>query len=87
MANKVKLYQIRGYYIKERNKFPLYVECKASKIEDALEKAYSDVGSRHKVKRDRIFIEKKTGIKEIDLSEARNPEFEDLQKADFEIQK
>lgn len=85
MADGIKLYQVKGYFIKGKDKIPLTFECRALKETDALEKAYSEIGSRHRVKRDRIFIDKKTGIKTIPMEEGREPEFVDIESEDFVI--
>ncbi|MHA2253807.1 MAG: 50S ribosomal protein L18Ae [Candidatus Kariarchaeaceae archaeon] len=80
---EIKLYQITGYFVKNRKKIPLHVECRASKIEDALERVFSEIGSRHRVKREEIFVTKDTGIIEIERSS--KPIFNELDKEDFKI--
>jgi len=85
MSNGVKVFRVTGYYIKIKKKIPVVFECRATSEENALEKAYSEIGSRHRVKRDRIFIEKDGGINEISVEEAREPEIAELDSEDFVI--
>ncbi len=80
-----KIYRVSGYFIKNKRKIPINVECKASKIEDALERVYSEIGSRHRVKRTEIFIPKKGGLKEIKLEDAKKTLFKDVEKDNFKI--
>ena len=83
--SEAKLYRISGYYMKLKTKVPLSFECKALKVEDAIEKAFSEIGSRHRVKRDRIFIAKKTDITEITVDEAKDPQYKEMDEENFEI--
>lgn len=85
MAEIANIYRISGYYIKVKTKIPFIFECRAYKVENALEKVFSELGSRHRVKRDRIFIERDKGIKTINAEDARNPEFLDMNADDFVI--
>ena len=59
MTEQVKIFRAKGHFIKNRKKIALSAELRAIKIEHALEKLYSEIGSRHRVKRSEIFIPKK----------------------------
>ncbi|MHA2090986.1 MAG: 50S ribosomal protein L18Ae [Candidatus Kariarchaeaceae archaeon] len=80
-----KIYRATGHFVKNKRRIPLQIECRASKVEDVLEKVYSEIGSRHRVKREEIFIAKKGGIVEISLEEASKLVFSDVDKDDFKI--
>ncbi len=75
MSGEVKTYRVRGRMLLSHDRFPewrnftLYV--RALKPEHALEKVYSDLGSRHKLKRYHIKIEK---IEEVPLEEVEDLE-------------
>lgn len=85
MADEYKIYKANGYFLKKKKRINLSVECRASKVEHALERIYSEVGSRHRVKREEIFIAKKGGIEEIPIEEAKSSVFSDVDKEDFKI--
>ena len=89
MTDNYKIYKITGEFVKTQTKsrIPLMMEVRAAKEEDALERVYSEIGSRHKVKRREIFIPKKGGIVEISSEEARNKIFKDMDSEDFIIYK
>jgi len=59
--SQVKTYKVTGYLKKGGRKITFVKELKAVKESDALEKIYSETGSRHKAKR---FDIKVTEIKE-----------------------
>jgi large subunit ribosomal protein LX len=59
--SQVKTYKVTGYLRKGGRKISFTKELKALKESDALEKIYSETGSRHKAKR---FDVKITEIKE-----------------------
>ena len=59
--SQVKTYKVTGYLKKGGRKISFAKELKALKESDALEKIYSETGSRHKAKR---FDVKITEIKE-----------------------
>ncbi len=80
-----KIYRATGYFFKNKRKIPLHVECRASNVEDVLEKVYSEIGSRHRVKREEIFVAKKGGIVEIPPEEASKLVFSDVEEDDFKI--
>lgn len=89
MTNEFKIYRVTGEIVKSqlKTKIPMMMEVRAMKSEDALERVYSEIGSRHKVKRRDILIPKKGGIVEISAEEANNRIFEDLDQPDFVIYK
>ncbi|MHA1708134.1 MAG: 50S ribosomal protein L18Ae [Candidatus Heimdallarchaeaceae archaeon] len=60
----VKTYYIRGEFKKRKKRIPFGKYIRASTKENALEQIYSIIGSKHKVKRNLIFVEPKN-IKEI----------------------
>lgn len=80
-----KIYRVTGYFTKNKRKIPLNVECSAIKVEDALERVFSEIGSRHRVKREEIYINKKGGLVEISAEEAKKSIFSDVQQKDFVI--
>ncbi len=66
----VKIYRVKGRMMLSHDKFPEWrkfeVYVRAVKKEHAVEKVYSDLGSRHKLKRYHIRIEK---VEEVPLEE------------------
>jgi large subunit ribosomal protein LX len=62
--SSVKTFHIRGEFKKRKDKIPFGKYVRALNVEDALEKVYSIVGSKHRVKRNMIYINAKD-IKEI----------------------
>jgi large subunit ribosomal protein LX len=62
--SSVKTFHIRGEFKKRKDKIPFGKYVRALNVEDALEMVYSIVGSKHRVKRNMIFINAKD-IKEI----------------------
>ncbi len=68
--SEVKVFRVTGTMLishdrfPQRRKFTLYV--RALKPEDALEKVYSELGSRHKLRRKHIKVE---DVKEVSLEE------------------
>jgi len=71
--SEVKIFRISGFALFSHDKLPEWrkfvVEIRALKKEHALEKLYSEFGSRHKLKRSHIKIVK---IEEISPEEARS---------------
>lgn len=71
--SEVKIFKIRGRMLLSHDRFPewrdftLYV--RALKKEHALERVYSELGSRHKLKRYHIKIEE---VKEVSLDEVED---------------
>jgi len=66
--SSVKTFHIRGEFKKRKEKIPFGKYVRALNFEDALEVVYSLVGSKHRVKRNLIFIDTK------DIKEIKNPE-------------
>ncbi|MEB3780500.1 MAG: 50S ribosomal protein L18a [Desulfurococcales archaeon] len=71
--SEVKIYRISGVMMISHDKFPEWrkfsVYVRALKPEHAIEKVYSDLGSRHKLKRYHIKIEK---VEEVPLDEVED---------------
>jgi large subunit ribosomal protein LX len=66
--SSVKTYHIRGEYKKRKRKIPFGKYVRALNIEDALEQVYSVIGSKHRVKRNVIYINSE------DIKEITDPE-------------
>ncbi|NPD89205.1 MAG: 50S ribosomal protein L18a [Asgard group archaeon] len=66
--SSVKTYYIRGEFKKRKRKISFGKYVRALNIEDALEQVYSVIGSKHRVKRNVIFINPK------DIKEITDPE-------------
>jgi large subunit ribosomal protein LX len=66
--SQVKTFEITGYIKKSGRKITFAKNLKALKKSDALEKIYSEIGSRHKAKR---FDVKVTNVKE--MEQAKEP--------------
>ncbi len=66
--SSVKTFHIRGEFKKRKDKIPFGKYVRALNVEDALEVVYSIVGSKHRVKRNMIYINAK------DIKEITNPE-------------
>ncbi|MEM0225482.1 MAG: 50S ribosomal protein L18Ae [Thermofilaceae archaeon] len=70
MAREVKVFRIAGYMnlyrVGERRKF--VVEVPAIKLEHAIERVLSELGSRHKLKRSHIEIIEAREIQESEIS-------------------
>ena len=62
--SSVKTYHIRGEFKKRKRKIAFGKYVRALNVEDALEQVYSVIGSKHRVKRNVIFIDSEN-IKEI----------------------
>ncbi|ASJ17507.1 50S ribosomal protein L18a [Thermococcus chitonophagus] len=65
----VKVFRVLGYFEKNGKKFKFTKEYRAVKESDVRELVYSDIGSKHKVKRNKIYIKE---IKEIKPEEAED---------------
>ena len=63
-----KTVHIRGEYKRRKDKIPFGKYVRALNQEDALEQIYNILGSKHKVKRNLIFIDPK------DIKEITNPD-------------
>ncbi|MCE4617508.1 MAG: 50S ribosomal protein L18a [Desulfurococcales archaeon] len=72
--SEVKIFRVTGRMLLSPDKFPEWrkfaIEVRALNEEQAKEKVYSELGSRHKLKRTLIKIE---DVKEISLEEATSP--------------
>jgi large subunit ribosomal protein LX len=67
---KVKLFRLKGTFTGKREKFTFIKEIRALSEEEAKEIIYSEIGSKHKVKRKHIQFEE---VKTIDPKETKNP--------------
>lgn len=83
MSSEVKIYRLTGYMLIGHDRLPTWqkftLEIRALSERDAIEKAYSLLGSRHKLKRSHINI---VDIREITLDEVTNPEVARLLRAE-----
>ena len=66
--SSVKTYHIRGKYKRRKRLIPFGKYIRAVSEEDALDQVYSILGSKHRVKRNLIFVDKK------DIKEVTDPE-------------
>jgi large subunit ribosomal protein LX len=66
--SSVKTFHIRGEFKKRKEKIPFGKYVRALNVEDALEVVYSIVGSKHRVKRNMIYVNAK------DIKEITDPE-------------
>lgn len=66
---KTKIFRIRGKFMMGRKLQPFTKELKAIKREDALEKIYSEFGSRHRTSRNKIIIEEVVEISKDDIKD------------------
>ncbi len=84
--SKVKIYRIEGLMLISQDKLPRWIkfkkEIRALNPEHALEKLYSEMGSRHKVKRTNIRV---VDIKEIDAEEAESRYIRELAKLTYMV--
>ncbi|MCC6015878.1 MAG: 50S ribosomal protein L18a [Desulfurococcaceae archaeon] len=80
MSREVKVYRITGFMLIGQDKYPQWVkfvkEIRALKPEHAIERLYSELGSKHKVKR--------ANIKIVDIVEIKPEEAEDRLARDLE---
>jgi large subunit ribosomal protein LX len=80
MSREVKVYRITGFMLIGQDKYPQWVkfvkEIRALKPEHAIERLYSELGSKHKVK--------KANIKIVDIVEIKPEEAEDRLVRDLE---
>lgn len=65
----MKIYRIQGRITDPKMKTTFKREVRAVKVEDALEKIYSELGSKHKLKRYHIHIVK---VEEISENEVKD---------------
>jgi large subunit ribosomal protein LX len=67
---KTKIFRIQGKFMMGNSYQPFTKELKAINEEDIQEKIYSDFGSKHGIKRNKVVIEE---IKEISKDEVQDP--------------
>jgi len=71
-VREVKVFRVEGVALFSPDRIrrwqPFVIDVRALKPEHAVEKVYSDLGSRHKLKRSNIKI---LSVKEIDISESK----------------
>jgi len=65
----IKVYRIEGFFGERGSRQPFAIDLRATKPEEASEKAYADIGSRHKCKRREVKIE---SVKEIPAEESKS---------------
>jgi large subunit ribosomal protein LX len=70
MMNKLKVFKVTGEINKPKLKTPFIKEMLAEKPEHAVERVYSEIGSKHRVKRCHMKIAK---VEEISADEIENP--------------
>ncbi len=68
--SEVKIFRIKGEIHKPDYKMKFSKDIRALKQEDAVEKAYSEIGGQHKVKR---FYIRVTSVEEIKKEDVKNP--------------
>lgn len=68
---EVKTFRITGEVKKPRTTIPFVLELRATKEQDAIDRVYTDMGSRHKARRLEIKLEK---IEELKTSETETKE-------------
>uniref|UniRef100_A0A7C2V8T4 Large ribosomal subunit protein eL20 n=1 Tax=Ignisphaera aggregans TaxID=334771 RepID=A0A7C2V8T4_9CREN len=80
MGKDIKVFRITGFMLIGHDSFPQWVkftkEIRALKLEHALEKLYSELGSKHKVRR--------ANIKIVDVAEVPPEQAEDKFVRDLE---
>ncbi|MEM1541226.1 MAG: 50S ribosomal protein L18Ae [Ignisphaera sp.] len=86
MDREVKIYRITGLMLISHDKLPQWrkfvKEVRAVKVEHALEKIYSELGSRHKLKRSNIKI---INVEEIPPEEAKSKYIVDLDSIQYMV--
>ena len=68
---EVKTFRITGEVKKPRTTIPFSIEMRATKEQEAIEKIYTDMGSRHKARRLEIKLKK---IEEVKIGETETKE-------------
>ena len=58
----IKIYRLKGVFGQKGEKQPFTLDVRAAKPEEAKEKVYTDMGSKHKIKR---FLIKISSVEEI----------------------
>jgi len=69
--SEVKKFRITGEIKKGQTKVPFSVEFNAMKEEDALQRLYSEMGSRHRARRFEITIAKVQSVREEASAQAK----------------
>jgi large subunit ribosomal protein LX len=69
---EVKVFRITGEVKKPRNSIPFDVKIRATKERDAIERMYTDLGSRHKARRLEIKFKKIEELKATGTETAEN---------------
>ena len=86
MSSEVKIFRIYGYMLIGASSAPEWrkfiKEIRAVKLSDALEKLYSELGSKHKVKRSNVKILK---VEEIRPEEAQDKYVQELSKLTYMV--
>ncbi len=67
---EVKVFRVKGVFERNRKKERFTREYRGLKKEDVIETLYSEVGSKHRVPRNKIWVE---SVEEIKPEEAENP--------------
>ncbi|MFP3227533.1 MAG: 50S ribosomal protein L18Ae [Caldisphaera sp.] len=74
MASDIKIYLVKGKMMVAHDKFPMWTKfeiyVRGLKKEHAIERIYSELGSRHKMKREHIKIE---SIEEVPIESVTDP--------------
>ncbi|MEM1525529.1 MAG: 50S ribosomal protein L18Ae [Ignisphaera sp.] len=86
MSKEIKIYRITGFMLIGYDRYPQWIrftkEIRALKLEHALEKLYSELGSKHKLKRANIKI---VDVTEITPEEAEDKSIHDLDKLTYVV--
>jgi len=81
---EVKIYRVKGWFKTPKNTVHRFVkEVRALKKEHALELIYSEIGSKHRVKRRLIRIEE---VREVKPEEVEDPVVRALSSPDFGLE-
>ena len=83
--SELNIYRISGFFLKNRNKIRISLDIRGVKVEDALERYYSLVGSRHFVSRKNIFVKKSDGIQIVKPADSKNTDFNELDMSGFSM--
>jgi large subunit ribosomal protein LX len=67
---EVKTFRIAGEVKKPRTTIPFALEIRATKEQDAIERVYAEVGSRHKARRLEIKLKKVEEVKPVETETA-----------------
>jgi len=67
---EVKTFRIAGEVKKPRTTIPFALEIRATKEQDAIERVYAEVGSRHKARRLEIKLKKVEEVKSVQTETA-----------------